>query len=193
MIQWFVGFILLFVVAWLIVIRVWTIGKIHATFHGNRKKAGGLFKIDQDHNCIWLPGKGDKKREKYNIDENSIEEIDFPGIGPKMFNTTIRSLDFNLHNPDPWKRKGQPKTTAHTNKLTTDENVLAAVYAHAQRSLGIKQASNSTWTLLILMGILIFSLVGAWMSMQAKGATSANAAQLQHIIDALNNAHIGVP
>ena len=185
MIEWGIGFIIFFVIVWLIAIRLMTQGKMHATFHGFRKKAGGLFKIDQDHNCIWLPGKGDKKREKYNLDADCMEEIEFPGIGPKIFNTTIRSLDYDIHDPNPRHRKGQSKTTAHTNKLTTDENVLAAVYQFAQRGLGLKPAGGSMLTMLILVGILLFSLFGAWMSMSANTAAKANAAQILQIMHAL--------
>jgi hypothetical protein len=186
LIEWGFAFILFFVIVWLIAIRLMVQGKIHATFHGFRKKAGGLFKLDQDHNCIWLPGKGDKKRDKYNIDDDCIEEIEFPGIGPKIFNTTVRSLDFDIHNPNPRRGKGQSKTTAHTNKLTTDENVLAAVYQFAQKGLGLKPAGGSMLTMLLLVGILLFSLLGAWMSMSANSAAKANTTQIQTIQKALN-------
>lgn len=185
MIQYFIGFVLLFVVVWMIAIRLMVKGKIHATFHGNKKKAGGLFKLDQDHTCIWFAGKGDKKREKYNIEEDCIEEIEFPGIGPQIFNTTIRSLDFNLHDPHPWRKKGHSPLSAHSNKLTTDENVLAAVYAFAQRSLGVKPAGGGMLTMILLMAIALFSLLGAYMSMQANTAAKANAADLLQIMHAL--------
>lgn len=174
-ILYFMGFILFLVVVWLVGIRVMTQGRLLATFHKNRRKTGGLFKIDADHNCIWVKTKENPRGEKYNITPDFIEWVDYPGGWiPSMFCVSVRSLEYVRYEKDPYHpEKHIGKVSARSNKFITDENVLGAVYHYAERSLGVQRARQNMILMIALVAIFGISLFSAYMSMQANNTARA--------------------
>ena len=186
--EYMIGMFILFVIVWLVGIRIMTQGKVLATFHKNHRKSGGLFKIDSDHNCIWLKGKGDKKAEKYNLIPEYMEWIDWPGgFVPSLFCVSIRSWEYVRYEKDPYSpEKHAAKVSARSNKYISDENVLGAVYRWSERSLGLgKGAQMSTMMIVILGIVMVGSIVSAYFSMQASQHATAAQAGLQAIQNAL--------
>ena len=184
--MYFAGFILFMLVMWIVGIRLMVKGKILATFHKNRKKTGGLFKIDSDDNCIWVRSKGDPHGERYDVNEDMIEDVEWPSGFPTMFQTTIRSLEYVRFVPTPFHpEKHTSKTTARTNKLVQDENVLKAVYEHAKQSLGLQKSQSSMIIMICMAAIMVLSLFSVYTGMKASNAAAANTTKLQNIENAL--------
>ncbi len=172
-----------FFILWIFAIRFMTHGKIACTFHKNRRKTGGFFKIDPDNNCVWVGRKGDPKAERYNIDPDLIETLEWPGGFPGFMQVTVRSLDYVRFEKDPYpteEHKG--KLSSRSNKFLSDENVLAAVYRHAENSLGLKTNPKLQQIYIFAAAALIgISLFGAYMSMQANNTANKNTATLKAI------------
>ena len=180
------GAIVVMMVIWIIGIRLLVRGKILCTFHKNRRKTGGLFKIDPDHNCIWVKSKGDPHSEKYDVDEDMMEDVDFPAGFPTIFQTTVRSLEYVRFIPSPFHpEKHSSKNSARSNKLITDENVLNAVYHYAERSLGVASTKQSMILVICIAAVLAVSLFGVYTGMKASSATASNTVILRAIEKAL--------
>jgi len=176
----FIGFILFVLVIWIAGIRVMTVGKIAVTFHKNRKKTGGLLREDRANNCVWLKSKNDPKGEKYDIDEDMIEDLDWPGGFPSFLQTTLRSLEYVKGVHTPYRaEKHTSNTTARTNKLVTDENVMNAVYHYAERSLGLQKTKQSMIMLICMTAILGVSLFSLYLGMQTRNDVAATKIHIQ--------------
>jgi hypothetical protein len=169
-------------------IRWMTKGKIACSFHKNKKKAGALLKYDAENVCVWLGKDSDPNREKYDVVDDAIELIDWPGMLPHFFCVTIRSLEYVRGNPTPINLEKRTSTniTAKALRLQSDGNVLQAVYLHARQALGaMKKQTVSTMVLLLLVGTLALSLFGVWKNMQTSSETIIIKTQLQTIQNAL--------
>ncbi len=186
-----IGMLVMFViccVALIFGVRIMTKDKIACTFHKNHKKGGALLKYDAANQCVWLGREDDPNREKYLVDEDCMEWIEWPGMLPHIFSATIRSLDYVRGIPTPIhpEKKASTNISAKALRLQSDGNVLQAVYMHARQSLGIgkKQALGGMVTLLLVAAVAI-SLFGAYQSMQVKSQTDAIKSHIQTIENAL--------
>lgn len=186
-----VGMLVTFIimaVALMFGIRYMTKDKIACTFHKNHKKGGALLKYDAANQCVWLGKEDDPNREKYLVDEDCMEWVEWPGMLPHFFCVTIRSLDYVRGIPTPIhpEKKASTNISAKALRLQSDGNVLQAVYMHARQSLGMgkKQALGGSVTMLLLAAVAI-SLFGAYQSMQVKTQTEAIKSHIQTIENAL--------
>lgn len=172
----------------LIGIRVLTRGKIACTFHKNHRKSGALLKYDAENQCVWLGGEADPNREKYNVTEDEIEWIEWPGTLPHFFCVTLRSLEYIRGVPTPinMSKRASTNITAKALRLQSDGNVLQAVYMHARSALGIKgKAGTSMIGVLLLVVITAVSLFNAYSLMKTGSQQTMTDTRIRTIQEAL--------
>ncbi len=187
----FIGMIGMFVVMSVLLIvgiRIMTKDKIFCTFHRNHRKAGALLKYDAVDNCVWLGKADDPNREKYDVNSDDVEWVDWPGMLPSFFCVTIRSLDFvrNQQTPVNVEKKGHAVMSAKAYRLQSDANVLQAVYLHARTALGLNKGQKlGSMITILLVAAVAMSLFTAYKTMQMGSQVSSTKVQLETIQNAL--------